>query len=156
MHAGRGNCFNPSNRGSRGWLIRVIRVSRGQIVCPFRLRRRRAGLSASSCEVWVRGNLSSQPHRGEIDAREMKTAALIGISGYARHHLLVALEQALHGRLRLVAATVVNAAAEEFFCDRLRALGCEIFTSADAMWDKFAGRIDLCLIPTGLHLHAPM
>lgn len=86
----------------------------------------------------------------------MKTAAIIGISHYARHHLLMALEQMLQGRLRLVAATVVNQEEEAFFCRRLRGLGCEIFSDVGAMWAKFAGRVDLCFIPTGLHLHAGM
>ncbi len=86
----------------------------------------------------------------------MKTAAIIGISHYARHHLLMALEQMLQGRLRLVAATVVNQEEEAFFCQRLRGLGCEIFADPAAMWEKFAGRVDLCFIPTGLHLHAAM
>ena len=86
----------------------------------------------------------------------MKTAAIIGISNYARNHLLVALEQALQGRLRLVAATVVNQEAEAFFCERLRGLGCTIFDCVDDMWAAFAGKVDLCFIPTGIHLHATM
>jgi predicted dehydrogenase len=86
----------------------------------------------------------------------MKTAAIIGISSYARYHLMIALEQALHGRLRLVAATIVNQREEAFFCERLRSLGCRIFDSADAMWSEFSGKVDLCFIPTGIHLHAAM
>src|SRR5262245_48607252 len=86
----------------------------------------------------------------------MKTAAIIGISSYARHHLLIALEQMLRGRLQLVAATVVNQAEEAFFCRRLRELGCEIYADADDMWTQCNGRIDLCFVPTGIHLHAPM
>jgi predicted dehydrogenase len=86
----------------------------------------------------------------------MKQAAIIGISSYARNHLMIALEQALHGRLRLVAATVVNQDAEAFLCQRLRRLGCEVFASADEMWATFTGRVDLCFIPTGIHLHAAM
>lgn len=86
----------------------------------------------------------------------MKTAAIIGISNFARHHLFMALEQVLQGRLRLVAATVVNQEQESFFCERLRGLGCEIFADPAAMWEKFTGRVDLCFIPTGLHLHAGM
>lgn len=86
----------------------------------------------------------------------MKTAAIIGISSYARHHLLVALEQALHGRLRLVAATIVNQEAEAFFCQRLRELGCKIFATTEEMWTAFGGKVDLCFIPTGIHLHASM
>ena len=38
----------------------------------------------------------------------MKTAAIIGISNYARNHLLMALEQALHGKMRRTAATIVQ------------------------------------------------
>ena len=86
----------------------------------------------------------------------LKTAAIIGISRYARYHLLMALEQALHGKLRLAAAVVVNPVEEAFFCQRLRSLGCEIFHDTRTMWSRWAGRIDLCLIPTGIHLHAPM
>lgn len=62
----------------------------------------------------------------------------------------------LQGRLRLVAAVVVNQPQEAFFCARLQRLGCEIFGSSDELWEKFFGRLDLCLIPTGLHLHASM
>src|SRR5262249_27125386 len=86
----------------------------------------------------------------------MKNAAIIGISGYGRHHLLMALEQALQRRLRLVAATVVNQEEESFFCARLRAAGCEIFSSTAEMWARWAGKVELCFIPTGIHLHAPM
>ena len=86
----------------------------------------------------------------------MKSAAIIGISRYARYHLLIALEQMLHGKLRLVAAVVINPEEEAFFCSRLRKLGCQLYRSADAMWQDWSGRIDLCFIPTGIHLHAPM
>ena len=86
----------------------------------------------------------------------MKTAAIIGISRYARYHLLIALEQMLHGKLRLAAAVVINPEEEAFFCRRLRKLGCELYSSADAMWQEWSGRVDLCFIPTGIHLHAPM
>lgn len=68
----------------------------------------------------------------------------------------MALEQALHGRLRVAAAVVVNQQEEIFLCQRLRSLGCEIFESTAAMWAQWRGRIDLCLIPTGIHLHASM
>src|SRR5882724_3458448 len=84
----------------------------------------------------------------------MRNAAIIGISNYARYHLLMVMEQVLQGRLKLVAATVVNEVEEAFFCERLRGLGCEIFPSTEAMWEKFFGKIDLCFIPTGIHLHA--
>ncbi|HTO02300.1 MAG TPA: Gfo/Idh/MocA family oxidoreductase [Opitutus sp.] len=86
----------------------------------------------------------------------MKTAAIIGISRYARYHLLIALEQALHGKLRLAAAVIINPEEEAFFRERLSRLGCEIFENTETMWLRWSGRIDLCFIPTGIHLHAPM
>jgi predicted dehydrogenase len=86
----------------------------------------------------------------------VKTAAIIGISRYARYHLLIALEQMLHGKLRLAAAVVINPEEEKFFCDRLRKLGCQLYHSTAAMWQEWSGRVDLCFIPTGIHLHAPM
>lgn len=86
----------------------------------------------------------------------MKTAAVIGISRYARYHLFMALEQALHGKLRLAAVVVVNQEEESFLCTRLRSLGCEIFEDTRSLWTKWQHRIDLCFVPTGIHLHAPM
>ena len=38
----------------------------------------------------------------------MIRAALVGVSGYGRWHLLMAMEQMLLGRLQLVGATVIN------------------------------------------------
>lgn len=86
----------------------------------------------------------------------MIRTALIGLSGYARTHLLMAMEQALHGRLQLVAATVINQEEEAFLCQRLASLGCRIHADTDAMWREHGGAIDLCLIPTGIPLHASM
>jgi len=86
----------------------------------------------------------------------MKTAALIGISNYARNHLLMVGEQALAGRLRLAACVVANPEEERFLCDRLRRAGCEIFADTASMWRKWSGKIDLCCIPTGLPWHAFM
>lgn len=86
----------------------------------------------------------------------MKSVALIGVSGYARKHLFMAIEQMVQGRCRLVAATVPNREQERVFCERLESLGCAIYQSTAAMWRAHKGRVDLCLIPTGLHLHAAM
>lgn len=86
----------------------------------------------------------------------MKTAVIIGISNYARYHLFMAMEQALRRQLRLVAAVVVNQQEEAFLCQRLHSLGCEIFSDTESMWVRWEGHVDLCFIPTGIHLHAPM
>jgi predicted dehydrogenase len=86
----------------------------------------------------------------------MIRAALVGVSGYGRWHLLMLVEQALLGRVKLVAATVINQKQEAALCARLRAHGVEIFADYDAMLAALAGRIDLVLLPTGIHHHAAM
>lgn len=86
----------------------------------------------------------------------MIRAALIGISGYGRWHLLMLAEQALLGRVRLVAATVINQDAEPGLCARLRAHGVALYPDHDTMLAALAGRLDLVLIPTGIHHHATM
>jgi predicted dehydrogenase len=86
----------------------------------------------------------------------MIRAALIGISGYGRWHLLMLAEQALLGRVRLVAATVINRDIEAGLCARLRAHGVALYPDHETMLAALAGRIDLVLIPTGIHHHASM
>jgi predicted dehydrogenase len=83
-------------------------------------------------------------------------AAIIGISGHARLHLFIALEQAFRGRLRLRAAVVINADEEAIVCAWLARLDCRIFASVEALWAEYSGQIDLCFVPTGIHLHAEM
>ncbi|MDR0902669.1 MAG: Gfo/Idh/MocA family oxidoreductase [Opitutaceae bacterium] len=86
----------------------------------------------------------------------MHSIALIGISGFARTHLFLAMEQMAQGRARLVAATVINQREEAFLCSRLRSAGCAIHASTEEMWSEWKGKIDLCMIPTGIPYHAPM
>jgi predicted dehydrogenase len=86
----------------------------------------------------------------------MIRAALAGVSGYGRWHLLMAMEQALVGRLRLVGATIINQAEEAVVSARLRRQGVPVFEQFDAMLAALAGRVDLVLLPTGIQWHAPM
>jgi predicted dehydrogenase len=86
----------------------------------------------------------------------MIRTAIVGVSGYGRWHLLMAMDQMLLGRLRLVGATIINPEIEVFICQRLRTLGVPIFPSFEEMIAALQGQIDLCLIPTGIHYHAPM
>lgn len=86
----------------------------------------------------------------------MLNICLIGVSGFANVHYEDVLRQVARGLMRLVGATVINANEEPEKCRVLRELGCEIFADHRAMLEKFAGRLDLCIIPTGLHLHAAM
>jgi predicted dehydrogenase len=86
----------------------------------------------------------------------MKRVALVGISGYGRWHLLMLLEQAALGHGRLTAATIINQTQEAGLCARLARHGVEIFSDYEAMLSAHAGRLDLVMLPTGIHHHAPM
>jgi len=82
--------------------------------------------------------------------------AIIGISGYGRVHLQLARESQARGEIRISAATVINPVEEAATVAELRAQGTEIFPDHETMFRAHAGRIDLCLIPTGIHWHARM
>ena len=82
--------------------------------------------------------------------------ALIGISGYGRVHLQLARECRDRGEADIVAATIINPQDEAENIAELQARGCKIFADYREMLREFQGRIDLCLIPTGIHWHARM
>lgn len=82
--------------------------------------------------------------------------ALIGISGYGRIHLQLARECVARGEAEIVAATVINPQDEKENVAALEGMGCRIFSDYHEMLREFRGRIDLCLIPTGIHWHARM
>ncbi len=82
--------------------------------------------------------------------------ALIGVTGYARIYL--ALAQAAHarGEINLCAAVVINPQEAGAVEAELRTAGCAIHRDYEAMLRTEAGRLDLCLIPTGIPWHARM
>lgn len=82
-------------------------------------------------------------------------AAIVGISGYGRIHLGLAREAAADG-LALAAAVVINPQEEADNVRQLRAAGCTIYSNYEEMMRQEAGRIDLCLIPTGIAWHTRM
>jgi len=82
--------------------------------------------------------------------------AIIGVSGYGRVHLQLAKESLARGEVQITAATIINPDEESTVVAELRATGTEIFADHAAMFRAHAGRIDLCLIPTGIHWHARM
>jgi predicted dehydrogenase len=86
----------------------------------------------------------------------MIRAALVGVSGYARWHLLMAMEQALVGRLQLVGVTIINPTEEPMICARLSRQGIPVFNRWEDMLRALSGRLDLLLLPTGIQWHAPM
>jgi predicted dehydrogenase len=80
--------------------------------------------------------------------------ALIGVSGYARAYLEW-VENALdQNRFQFVAVVVVNRAEEAAVCQRLEARGVPIYDNWPAMLEAWRGRLDLCLAPLPIHLHA--
>jgi predicted dehydrogenase len=82
-------------------------------------------------------------------------AAIVGVSGYGRIHLGLAREAASDG-LALAAAVVINPQEEAENVRQLRANGCTIYSNYEEMMRAEAGRIDLCLIPTGIAWHTRM
>jgi predicted dehydrogenase len=82
--------------------------------------------------------------------------AIIGVSGYGSIHLQLARASQQRGEIALTAATIINPDEEAMVVSELRAQGTEIFDSYLDMLKRHAGRIDLCLIPTGIHWHARM
>jgi predicted dehydrogenase len=82
--------------------------------------------------------------------------ALIGATGYARIYL--ALAQAAHqrGEIDLCAAVIINPAEVLSTETELRARGCTIYRDYEQMLKAEAGRLDLCLVPTGIPWHARM
>ncbi len=82
--------------------------------------------------------------------------AIIGVSGYGSIHLQLARASRDRGEIRITAAAIINLQAEAATVAELRGHETEIFTDYTEMFRQHAGRIDLCLIPTGIHWHARM
>lgn len=83
-------------------------------------------------------------------------AALVGVSGYGRWHLLMAIEQMLLGRLELAGATVINATEQTMITRRLARLGVPVFATFEEMMATLAGKIDLLMLPTAIQWHTRM
>lgn len=82
--------------------------------------------------------------------------ALIGVSGFAGVYYEDLLQLSMDGKVSLTAATVINPEEEPEKCTMLRNAGCEIFPGLREMLSTHRGRLDLCVVPTGIHHHAPM
>lgn len=86
----------------------------------------------------------------------MLNVALIGVTGYAKTHLRLLRAQQQIGKLRLVAAVVINPAEAEAEIAALKAEGCAIFDCYEDLLAEWNGRLDLVCIPTAIRWHAPM
>ncbi|HSI82876.1 MAG: Gfo/Idh/MocA family protein [Candidatus Methylacidiphilales bacterium] len=80
--------------------------------------------------------------------------ALVGVSGYGRVYLRWLEAARQRGEIEFVAATVVNPEEERETCQRLAGMGVRIYTSWETMLEDLKGRLDLCMIPAPIHLHA--
>ena len=83
-------------------------------------------------------------------------AALVGVSGFGAVHYNDLSRAADAGRLRIVAATIINQDEEAAKVAALRARGTEIFGDAIKMFRAFAGKLDIVFLPVGIPLHAPL
>lgn len=86
----------------------------------------------------------------------MTTACIIGVSGFGATHYDDLMAEVEAGRMRVLGATVINQDEEAAKCAHLESLGCALFTDHRRMLARFRNRVDLCLVPTGIPLHAPM
>ena len=82
--------------------------------------------------------------------------ALIGVSGYGRIYLELARAAHARGEIRLGAVVIINPDEESVIETELRAEGCHIYRDYEEMLRQEAGRLKLCLIPTGIPWHARM
>jgi predicted dehydrogenase len=83
--------------------------------------------------------------------------ALVGIGGYGSVHLQHLLDFHRRGELVLVAAVVFPPEPDNGALDQLRAIGCEILGSFEALLPALPRlRADLAVVPTPIHLHARM
>jgi predicted dehydrogenase len=80
--------------------------------------------------------------------------ALIGVSGYAKIYLQLLEEN--RARVDLVAAVIINPQEEAAVVAEFKSYGVRIYSDYEQMLRAEAGRIDLCLIPTGISWHARM
>jgi predicted dehydrogenase len=81
---------------------------------------------------------------------------LIGVTGFAHTHYTELTGHHALGLVRLVAATVINPAEVPDKVRHLGELGCRVHRDFREMLAAWAGRADLCIVPTGIHWHAPM
>jgi predicted dehydrogenase len=82
--------------------------------------------------------------------------ALIGVSGYGSIYLALARAAWDRGELDLVAAVVINPSEQRATEEELLRRGCRIYRDYQTMLADWRGRLELCLIPTGIQWHARM
>jgi len=89
-----------------------------------------------------------------ISSTARPRVALIGVSGYAKIYLQLIEEN--REELDLVAAVIINPVEEASVVEDFKARGVAVYPDYAQMLREQKGRIDLCLIPTGISWHARM
>ena len=87
---------------------------------------------------------------------EKISVAIVGVSGFGKIHYADIMRAYRAGRVRIACATIVNQEEEAEACETLRQVGCEVFQNANDMFRQYAGKVDVCFLPVGIGLHAPM
>lgn len=93
---------------------------------------------------------SMPPHQGQ----GLPRVALIGVTGYGTIYLQLVREAIRRREIALVAAVIINRDQVTDIVAELKAVGATIYASADEFFKSEAGKVDLCLIPTGIQWHA--
>lgn len=91
------------------------------------------------------------------DAHQSPPAAcLIGVTGFGAVHLRDLIGEHDAGRMRFVAATVINPEACPEALAELASRGVAVYGDYRAMLAAWRGRADWCFIPTAIHAHRAM
>jgi predicted dehydrogenase len=84
----------------------------------------------------------------------MLRVAIVGVSGYGAILTDLLSSFAAEGKVRFVAATVVNRAQQSARCDLLERQNVRVFDDYREMFSASGPAIDLCLVPVGIPWHA--
>ena len=84
----------------------------------------------------------------------MIKTSIIGVTGFGDTHYTDLMREVAAGRVQAAGATIINQEEVPEKCEKLRQLGCPIFTDYREM--LAACEADLCMIPTGIPLHRVM
>ena len=98
----------------------------------------------------IRLRENSFPAEGDT----MLNVVLIGVSGFGDVHYRDLLRWHHAGKLNFAAAAVIDNANQREKCAEMEALGIRIYDDYRHM--LAAEQADLCCIPTGIAMHAPM
>ena len=86
----------------------------------------------------------------------MIKAAIVGVTGFGAAHYHDLLRENKAGRVLPVAAVVRTPSKAQEQISELTKLGCDILPDFETLLAKYAGKLDICCIPTGIAQHKPM